>query len=141
MASDEKAARAESEHPHLISKNEGPVMTFSHVLAVAPVRDIGSAVDWYERLLGRKPDTRPMPGLADWHVSPGGWVQVFESPEHAGSTLLNLVVEDLDQTLADIAQRGIDSGDVQSGAQRARFAAVHDPDGNRVTLIENPVAS
>ncbi|RAJ61792.1 hypothetical protein K378_04154 [Streptomyces sp. Amel2xB2] len=116
-------------------------MTFSQVLAVAPVRDIETAVTWYERLLGRGPDTRPMPGLADWHIAPSGWVQVFESPEHAGSTLLNLVVTDLDATLAELAGRGIRAGDVQPGAQRVRFAPVHDPDGNRVTLVENPVAS
>lgn len=116
-------------------------MTFSHVLAVAPVRDIEIAVSWYERLMGRGPDTRPMPGLADWHVAPSGWVQVFESPEHAGSTLLNLAVDDLDETLVELAERSVEPGDVQLGAQQVRFAAVHDPDGNRITLIESPVAS
>lgn len=116
-------------------------MTFSHVLAVAPVRDIETAVDWYTRLMGRQPDTRPMPGLADWHVAPGGWVQVFVSPEHAGSTLLNLAVENLDATLAQLADRDIHGADIQPGAQNVRFTAVHDPAGNRVTLIESPVAS
>ncbi|MFD3940653.1 hypothetical protein ACFWSF_37505 [Streptomyces sp. NPDC058611] len=61
-------------------------MAFTHVLAVAPVREIEPAVAWYERLLGRAPNTTPMPGLADWHVSP--WVQVCESPDHAGSALV-----------------------------------------------------
>lgn len=115
-------------------------MAFSHVLAVAPVRDIESAVGWYERLMGRPADARPMPGLADWHVSESGWVQVFQSPEHAGSTLLNLVVDDLDETLAGLAERGLTAGPVQPGARDVRFAALHDPDGNRVTLVENPVS-
>lgn len=114
-------------------------MAYQRVLAVAPVTDIETAVSWYERLLGRPADTRPMPGLADWHISHSGWIQVFSSPEHAGSTLLNLVVDDLDETLAVLASRGITAGTVQPGAQSVRFAAVHDPDGNRVTLIENPV--
>ncbi|MFJ3224952.1 VOC family protein [Streptomyces sp. NPDC086783] len=115
-------------------------MAFTHVLAVAPVRDIEASVAWYERLLGRPADTRPMEGLADWHISASGWLQVFRSPEHAGGALVNLVVDDLDKALADLAGRGITAGGVQPGAQRVRFAAVHDPDGNRVTLIENPVA-
>ncbi|WP_255954815.1 VOC family protein [Streptomyces odontomachi] len=114
-------------------------MAYERVLAVAPVTDIDTAVSWYERLLGRPADTRPMPGLADWHVSATGWVQVFSSPEHAGSTLLNLVVDDLDQALVDLASRGITAGPVQPGGESVRFAAVHDPDGNRVTLIENPI--
>ncbi|WP_329193090.1 MULTISPECIES: VOC family protein [unclassified Streptomyces] len=115
-------------------------MFFTHVLAVAPVSDFESAVLWYERLMGRPADARPMDGLADWHVSPSAWVQVFRSPEHAGTTLLNLVVDDLDQALDELAGRGIAAGEVQPGAEKVRFAAVHDPDGNRVTLVENPVA-
>lgn len=115
-------------------------MAFTHVLAVAPVREIGPAVAWYERLLGRAPDTTPMPGLADWHVSPDAWVQVFESPDHAGSALVNLGVDDLDRVLAELAGRGLPAGEVQPGSGLVRFAALHDPDGNRITLIENPVS-
>ncbi|WP_328536150.1 VOC family protein [Streptomyces sp. NBC_00344] len=115
-------------------------MAFTHVLAVAPVSDISTSVHWYERLLGRPADRTPMPGLADWHLSPGGWLQVFRSPEHAGSTLLNLVVDDLDTTLSELADRGITAGEIQPGGEKVRFAAVHDPDGNRVTLLENPVS-
>ncbi|MFE0243201.1 VOC family protein [[Kitasatospora] papulosa] len=115
-------------------------MSFTHVLAVAPVMAIEPAVEWYERLFGRPADARPMDGLADWHISPYAWLQVFESPEQAGGTLMNLVVDDLDQALSDLADRGIRAGEIQPGAREVRFAAVHDPDGNRVTLIENPVA-
>ncbi|WP_327117309.1 VOC family protein [Streptomyces sp. NBC_01341] len=115
-------------------------MSFTHVLAVAPVTDFGPALEWYERLFGRPADTRPMDGLADWHISPDAWLQVFRSPEHAGGALVNLVVDDLDRALSDLAGRGIIAGGTQPGSGRVRFAAVHDPDGNRVTLIENPVA-
>lgn len=114
-------------------------MAFTHVLAVAPVSEMEPAVAWYERLLGRPAEKRPMPGLADWHIAPSGWVSVFQSPQHAGSTLLNLVVDDLDRAISELAGRGIVVGEVQPGSQQVRFAAVHDPDGNRVTLIENPV--
>ncbi|GGT88184.1 VOC family protein [Streptomyces violascens] len=115
-------------------------MSFTHVLAVAPVTEMEVSMAWYERLLGRPPDKRPMPGLADWHIAPSGWVSVLRSPEHAGSTLLNLVVDDLDKAIADLAEWGITAGKIQPGSQNVRFAAVRDPDGNRVTLIENPVS-
>jgi catechol 2,3-dioxygenase-like lactoylglutathione lyase family enzyme len=115
-------------------------MTFTHVLAVAPVSAIEPAVEWYERLMGRPADRKPMAGLADWHVSPYAWLQVFQSPEQAGGALVNLVVDDLDKTVADLTERRIEAGEVQHGSQDVRFAAVHDPDGNRVTLIENPVS-
>ncbi|MEW2549361.1 VOC family protein [Streptomyces sp. NPDC047002] len=115
-------------------------MDIARVLMVAPVRDIETAVAWYERLLGRPADTRPMPSLADWHLTAGGWLQVFEDPGHAGTTLLNLEVPDLDVALAGLAERGLAAGPVGAGGERTRFAALADPDGNRVTLLENPVA-
>ncbi|MBD3007884.1 MULTISPECIES: VOC family protein [unclassified Streptomyces] len=115
-------------------------MQVARVLMVAPVRDIDIAVAWYERLLGRPADTRPMPSLADWHLTAGGWLQVFEDPEHAGSTLLNLEVPELDSALAGLAERGLAAGPVLTGGVRTRIAALEDPDGNRVTLLENPVA-
>ncbi|MFE3518343.1 VOC family protein [Streptomyces sp. NPDC059166] len=115
-------------------------MSFTHVLAVAPVMAIEPAVEWYERLFGRPADARPMDGLADWHVSPHAWLQVFQSPEQAGGTLVNLAVDDLDRTLSELAGRGITAGETLPGSRGVRFAAVHDPDGNRITLVENPVA-
>ncbi|MFJ8981221.1 VOC family protein [Streptomyces sp. NPDC102282] len=115
-------------------------MSFTHVLAVAPVMAIEPAVEWYERLLGRPADARPMDGLADWHISPYAWLQVFQSPEQAGGSLVNLVVDDLDRTLSALEGRGITAGETRPGSRGVRFAAVHDPDGNRVTLIENPIA-
>ena len=49
-------------------------------------------------------------------------------------------MDDLDATLTDLAARGLAAGAVQPGGQKVRFASLHDPDGNRITLIENPVS-
>ncbi|MFJ2436964.1 VOC family protein [Streptomyces anulatus] len=115
-------------------------MDIVRVLMVAPVGNVETAVAWYEKLLGRPADNRPMPSLADWHLSTGGWLSVFEDAERAGSTLLNLEVPDLDGALAQLKERGLTAGPVQTGGTRTRFAALEDPDGNRVTLLENPAA-
>ena len=40
-------------------------MAIDHVLAVVPVADIETARGWYERLLGREADNRPMDSLAE----------------------------------------------------------------------------
>ncbi|MFK0173362.1 VOC family protein [Streptomyces sp. NPDC090306] len=107
---------------------------------VAPVSDVETAAAWYERLLGRPADARPMPSLADWHLTAGGWLQVFEDAGRAGATFVNLEVPDLDKALAGLAERGLTAGPVQTGGERTRLASLEDPDGNRVTLLENPVA-
>ncbi|WP_367125972.1 VOC family protein [Streptomyces phytohabitans] len=114
-------------------------MDIARVLMVAPVRDVETAVTWYERLLGRPADSRPMPSLADWHLTAGGWLQVFEDPDRAGSTYLNLEVPELDRAVAELAARGLVAGPVRPGGTRTRFASLDDPDGNRITLLEDPV--
>ncbi|MBQ1095364.1 hypothetical protein KBY55_04450 [Streptomyces sp. b94] len=77
--------------------------------------------------------------MADWHLTSGGWLQVFEDPDRAGSSRLNLEVPDLDAALAGLVERGLTAGPVRTGGERTRFAALDDPDGNQISLLENPV--
>ncbi|MEW1667775.1 VOC family protein [Streptomyces albidoflavus] len=114
-----------------------PPLPVTTLLAVAPVTDLPRATTWYTHLLGRPADTHPMPSLAEWQLTPDTWLQLFHSPEHAGSTLINIGVPDLDSALAELAERGLEADTPQEGAGgTVRFAALHDPEGNRVTLIE-----
>ncbi|MFF8562836.1 VOC family protein [Streptomyces albidoflavus] len=118
----------------------GPPLPVTTLLAVAPVTDLPRATTWYTHLLGRPADTHPMPSLAEWQLTPDTWLQLFHSPEHAGSTLINIGVPDLDSALAELTERGLEADTPQEGAGgTVRFAALHDPEGNRVTLIEGRV--
>jgi len=112
-----------------------PILT---VLAVVPVADMDASVAWYEHLFDRPPDARAMPSLADWHLTDTAWVQVFHDPDRAGSTLFNLTVADLSAQLAELAERGISSGEIATTSKAGKLAALTDPDGNTITLIENP---
>jgi glyoxylase I family protein len=112
-------------------------VTINHVLAVIPVADINISRGWYERLLGRTPDNRPMDGLAEWRVTDTGWVQVWEDTARAGTGLLNFAVDDLTAHLDDLASRGIAPGEIQTVNKGVQLSAVTDPDGNTITLIGN----
>ncbi len=112
-------------------------MPIEHVLAVVPVTDIDVAHAWYERLLGRPADNRPMQSLADWQVTETGWVQVFLDAERAGVGLLNFAVDDLDQHVAELSGRGVGVEAIEAASKGVRLAAVTDPDGNRITFIGN----
>lgn len=113
-------------------------MSTTMVLAVVPVADFDAAVSWYERFFGRQADARPMPGLADWHLTGSAWVQVFRDPGRAGATLLNFAVDDMDTHRAELAERGLTSGEITTTSKNARLSAITDPEGNTITLIENP---
>jgi len=110
-------------------------MSIAHVLSVLPVSDIDRARAWYERLFGRVPDNTPMPTLAEWHLTEGGWVQVWVDHERAGRGLLNLAVDDLPAHLAGLRAAGLEPGDVQEVNRGVRLAPISDPDGNVVTFI------
>ena len=58
-------------------------MTIKTVLGQVAVRDLGSALSWYARFFGRQADARPMDGLAEWHLTDSGGVQVFQEPDNA----------------------------------------------------------
>jgi predicted enzyme related to lactoylglutathione lyase len=112
-------------------------MSIEHVLAVVPVSDIDKANAWYEALFGRPADNNPMPVLVEWQVVPGGWVQVFVDQERAGSGLVNFAVDDLAKHIAEVRDRGLTPEGIEDVNKGVQLSAIHDPDGNVVTLIGN----
>ena len=114
---------------------EGVEMSIEHVLAVVPVTDVERSRRWYETLFGRAADNNPMPNLVEWQVVPGGWVQVCTDAQHAGSTVVNFAVQDLDGHIDELNQRGLEPGEVVEANKGVRLSALTDPDGNKVWLI------
>jgi hypothetical protein len=55
-------------------------MSIDNVLASVAVKDLKAASAWYEKLLGRPADSKPMPEVAEWKFKQGGWLQVYHSP-------------------------------------------------------------
>ena len=51
-------------------------MSIMNALASVAVNDLNYAVRWYEKLLGKPPDSRPMAEVAEWKFERGGWLQV-----------------------------------------------------------------
>jgi hypothetical protein len=111
-------------------------MAITSVLAVVPVASFDAALAWYERLLGRPADVLPMEGLAEWHISESGGVQVLHDAGHAGNALLTLTVDDLDALVADLADGNFPVGEVTIG-EMARFVAIADAEGNTITFAES----
>jgi predicted enzyme related to lactoylglutathione lyase len=111
-------------------------MSVDHVLAVIPVADFEAAHDWYERLFGRPADNRPMEGrLVEWRVTDSGWVQVTRDADRAGSTLLNVAVDDLDRHVAEVSGRGLAPGTIETVNKGVRLSTIRDPEGNTITFI------
>ena len=106
----------------------------THVFSGIAVRDFISAKGWYEQLFGRPPDMLPHDAEAVWNLAEGGLVYVVGDRERAGRGLLTLMVADLEETLAGVAERGLGTAPIEVMDSGARKATLTDPDGNRVSL-------
>ena len=109
-------------------------MSFTEVFAGLPVRDRGAAIEFYERLLGMPPAMLPNDDEAAWQVTDSGWLYVVRDSEKAGGTVVTLLVDDLDEHLAALAERGVETGPVREIPGEVRSIWVTDPDGNRIQL-------
>lgn len=105
------------------------------ILAHSTVTDLDRAEDWYTRLLDRRPDARPMPGLIEWHLTDTFGLQVWSEPDRAGHSTVVLQETDLDAAAAHATGAGIDHDGPRPGGG-ARILPLTDPDGNRVVLTE-----
>ena len=116
---------------------EGLDMAIDRVLAGIAVDGFASALTWYERLLGRPADAAPMEGLAEWHFSEYGGIQLIHAADRAGSSSVTLVVSSLDETLAALEAEGIPVGQIQGTPGLVKAATVTDPEGNEITFAED----
>jgi catechol 2,3-dioxygenase-like lactoylglutathione lyase family enzyme len=121
----------------------------ARVEAVAAVSDLATAQEFYEQKLGLQPGAEEDGGVR-YPCAHGTALFVYLSPENAGAsraTIAGWFVDDLDQTVDELASRGVtfehydqpgiktnDRGIFDNG--RLRAAWVTDPDGNTIALTE-----
>ena len=74
-------------------------MSIINAIASVAVRDLNSAIKWYESLFLKAP-SQPMPEVAEWSFERGGWLQVYQLPERAGSGSFTLAVSNLEEEVA-----------------------------------------
>ncbi len=109
-------------------------MSITNVLASVAVKDLNAAVKWYEKLLDASA-SKPMPEVAEWKFERGGWLQVYELADRAGSGSFTLVVNDMDQQISRLKKLGVDINQQTSG-EKVRTLMITDPDGNHIAFAE-----
>ena len=107
-------------------------MAINVLFAGIPVADLEAAIDWYERLLGGPPDMTPNETERTWKLTDESWIYVVRDPERAGRALVTVMVDDLDERIAGIEERGIEPGEVEQITEGVRKVEIVDPEGNRI---------
>jgi predicted enzyme related to lactoylglutathione lyase len=110
-------------------------MKIENAIASVAVKDLKTASAWYEKLFRRPADSTPMPEVAEWKFDRGGWLQVYQLPERAGTGSCTLAVSDIDGLIAHLQSLSIDTSQASSGA-KVKTIMITDPDGNHLAFAE-----
>ena len=102
-----------------------------HLFAGLRVRDFQAARPWYERLLGEV-TFLPHATEAVWTLAEDRSVYIVEHPEGAGTSVVTVMVEDLDAQVAEIAGRGLEPDERATYSNGVRKVLYRDPDGNEL---------
>jgi hypothetical protein len=98
------------------------------------VTDYATALRWYEQFFGRPPSFLPNDTEAVWEVAGHRYIYIVQEPERAGNALVLSFVEDLDDRVAKIAQRGIEPAKRETYGSGATKVIYTDADGNEISL-------
>lgn len=112
-------------------------MAITYLFAGIPTADFSSALDWYERFFGCRPDRFPHETEAVWQLATTSLVYLVADPDRAGKALVTLIVDDLVPRVEALAKRGIELGAIEtmSGVAMQRVDLT-DLDGNRLAIAQ-----
>lgn len=71
---------------------------------------------------------------AMWQVAETGWIYVVGDINRAGSALLTLLVDDLEDHVAELRERGLATSAIETVPGLYRKAVMTDPEGNRISF-------
>jgi predicted enzyme related to lactoylglutathione lyase len=117
------------------------------LMAGVVVDDLKAAARWYETVLGREPDSAPMGGLLEWHISGEAMLQIVDIKKvrevqgdagwgGTGCSSVSFVVDNLDNQMQLLADNHIKLVSKFTSNPLLRTATVADPFGNYITFVE-----
>lgn len=112
-------------------------MAIEYVFAGIAVTDHNRAVRWYARLFGRAADVLVRDDVESmWQLKDAAWIYVLQDAERAGKSFVTILVEDLENHVAEIARRGIGDWETELLPGVYKKAIFTDADGNTVAFGE-----
>jgi hypothetical protein len=104
------------------------------LFAGIPVTDYAAALPWYERIFGAQPSFLPNDTEAVWQVAEHRYVYIVEDARRAGNALVLSFVDDLEDRVAAIAIRGVESTRREAYNSGVAKVTYRDADGNEISF-------
>lgn len=113
-------------------------MNLETIFITRYVASYATSLDWYERVLGRPADDRPMPNCREWRLGDRVLLQVIEQPERQGDSSVTFRVTDVDAEATRLQDAGIAVGDPLpvEGFATLRYTEIFDPEGVPLGLLD-----
>jgi hypothetical protein len=103
------------------------------IFAGIPVRDFGTALAWYQRLLGAEPTFYPHDAEAVWELAEDRYLYIIQDTERAGGAVSMIWVDDPVSEVAGIAGRGLEPVAVEKHDRVWKYV-FRDADGNETGI-------
>jgi hypothetical protein len=103
------------------------------VFAGIPVRDYGSALEWYKRLLGAEPAFYPNDVEAVWQLAEDRYVYIVQDPDRAGGAVCMIWLDDPTAEVKRISARGLEPVDIEKHDSVWKYV-FRDSDGNETGI-------
>lgn len=103
------------------------------IFAGIPVRDYGTALDWYKRLFGAEPSFYPNDIEAVWQLAEDRYVYIIQDSGRAGGAVGMIWVDDPVDEVARISGRGLEPVDIEKHGSVWKYV-FHDADGNELGI-------
>ncbi len=114
-----------------------PLETVGIIIEVR-IGDFAAGLTWYERLLGRPPDTETHEGTARWEVVPYCWLQVAGGAPSPGFGPLRLGSADIEMDRERVVDAlGVDASEILRIDGVIAWCDFADPFGNRLGLFQD----
>jgi predicted enzyme related to lactoylglutathione lyase len=113
---------------------------FQEVTVGVPVTSIVEAEAWYRNLLGSDVEVlKPFPGVVEFKVAPGVWLQIFEADDQQSTgAIVRFLVDDMSAAQSQRASVGLNTGEAIEVPSVVTFSEFSDPDGNALGLYALP---
>ncbi len=102
------------------------------------VGDYAAAKPWYEQLLGSEPSFHPHATEAVWELAEHRWLFIVEDTENPGGALQTILVDDLDDLVAEVGSRGLEPNKIETYSNGVRKAIYRDADDNEIGFGGQP---
>lgn len=113
---------------------------FQEITVGVPVASIAKAEAWYLNLLGSDVEViKPSPGVVEFKVAPGVWLQIFEADDQQPTgAIVRFLVDDMSAAQGQRTNVGINTGEAIEVPSVVTFSEFSDPDGNALGLYALP---